>query len=698
MNARGAIIAVIVVAAVFVGLWLLSRAHTEPVRLVPTPVVSPPAADPVRPSRARVEEVSTPAAPPSPVAESTVPAVKQANPRVRVSCRARAIEGCRFAVAGHPTSFLAAVSPEPGLYELTPPEGSSAPLRVEVQAAGFRPVVATLVSSDIVEVALAAGARVEGRVIGPVGLSIARCAVYFAGRVALTDDAGSFRFDDLASGRYSGFRIDFHGLLREVPRELDLRDAAEVVQVELRIAEESKFAVQVVSATDGAPVAAAKVRFSATDNATPDQVEVETNERGEAWIAGLPTGEYWCRVTGERIDTIYVERVRIPPPQPLVVRAAPVQFHRVFGRVVDPKGRPIAGVRVGWSGMYEKGKRPPQTGADGRFSLDAIRDVPRGGGAAPTLPRRRLGLWAPGWLTAEYVVEWDRELQLTLAPQVTWTARVQGEPGEQLPGFDFVFRTSDGGEFVGNFPAVDSRDSRSITWRDAPGLSGVLEVRFATGAVVQMDVDATRSNPVVLGTILLPVGGSLRLQNPTIGETDHPYVSWCRPGTTTPLGGAVLERHGAEFRTPYVVPPGTWQLVYVGGHLLADDGVCDVVERAVTDFVMRPRRLSELTVVVMRGSEPVRDATVQVALPDASEAAMSLREVSLSAGVARYAGAGMALRTTTDALGRAWFTRLPPGRVRVAVETPGGVSREVETILSEGSPATAPIELDESRR
>ena len=108
------------------------------------------------------------------------------------------------------------------------------------------------------------------------------------------------------------------------------------------------------------------------------------------------------------------------------------------------------------------------------------------------------------------------------------------------------------------------------------------------------------------------------------------------------------------------------------GRLSVDVGRVDLSSGIPMEIHADPPRPADVHVVIRRGRSVVAGARVVGAPLDWSTARDDIRGVVLvsSGRVERATGRGMDRDTTTDALGRAWFRRLPPEGLRLSVVDP----------------------------
>ena len=229
------------------------------------------------------------------------------------------------------------------------------------------------------------GAEVTGRIVDSKGQPVARLNVMLQVRAGTwtqttTDSDGNFRFANVAKGSAQVMTWDDSGRQASIGKRFE----APASGVELVYDKPPTVILRgEVKAADGTPIAVCSVSARASGGQQPGMpVMVNPNEGGRDAINGrfeiTTSGEGPWVVTASNARGEDGARLNLKQAQ-LVVRdaSAPISLSmeaggRVEGRVVDAKGKGVAGVQV----MAGSGPRqtPGRTDKAGRFVLEGLDD------------------------------------------------------------------------------------------------------------------------------------------------------------------------------------------------------------------------------------------------------------------------------------------------------------------------------------
>ncbi len=600
----------------------------------------------------------------------------------RVRRAGRAVDGCGFATSA---GVVTALPEGDGCYRLRFEEGLRPPVPVTLRTpTGTTRELVVRSPDELVEVELAAGARVLGTVYDGERRPVVHASVHVGRCVARTNWSGQFRLEEVAPGGHDQVLVEHDGVLTPLAVTFDVDPGEELEGLELVLDADASLETRVL--LDGAPVGDARVNVCPADLTSCALAERTTDAAGCVRFEGLPDGEYWVWASGAAIEPVFAERVRVPPNGPLVLYARAAEQHWLRGCVVDSNGAPVAGAVV----SYGDGASPARTRSDaeGRFALAALRAAaPRSRVVSPepfpplvTVARGGRGTF--GTLTRSFRVQFDSDVTLTVDEPTTWRGTLVGAPGAPVGAFDLFVSTPDGGVYVGNFAATDAVGRREFVWRDAPRSAARATLRLRDGRTLAFDVAAHDAQSLSLGELVLPEAGRvvLRPRGAAAGARTA-YVEWLDPDSLEARGGTWARRTTrGTIETGDVVPAGAWRfVVHVEGlapldcsrHLVAATVPCEVE--------VAPAARRDVTVLVVSASTAVGGAHVRLDLPDATDLELLARRRTALFQGRELGGAGLDLECRTDGLGHATFARVPLGRALARV-TAG--DRELELAVT----------------
>jgi len=583
------------------------------------------------------------------------------------------VAGCSFRFPGR--TVLVSVIGE-GAYELRFSSEAALPAEGSVVApSGAIAPIRVVQDGDLIQVDLRVGAEVHGAILDEGGLGLDGAVVHLARRAVHTGLGGRCRMHGVPAGRYEQVLVERGGVVTPVACTLELTDGQVVGPVELTLATQDT--LDVLVRLDGRPVLGARVNVCPADLRVHALASGVADEQGSVSLSGLAPGEYWVWASGPTIEPVFMERVRVPTTDAVVLDADHARTHSIRGRVVDPTGQPVEGASVSYADGVASTR--DETDAEGRFELAGLRAMAptsRVVAPEPFSPMVRVlktGGGVRGVQIRAYRVEFDEEVELVLSPRAIWTGEVVVPEGQAVPAFDLLFTAADGGQYVGNFRDVDQSNRRRFTWRDAPLVPGVLQVRLADGRMLRRDVDPAGRTPYRVGVLEFPAGGMIALQlKADIELPRRVFAEWLDPNTGVAEGGAWLTRVGrAQFTSPPVVPPGQWRIVISGdGIFPLDVGTLIVAAERSTEVQGLARSRHDVAIVVRDHGEALGAVPVELQV-SATELELRARtRTALSSG-REVGGPGMRLTATTDEIGRAWFARVPAGDATVLVTRDG---------------------------
>jgi hypothetical protein len=263
----------------------------------------------------------------------------------------------------------------------------SAELVVEVRAAGFRTRLIEGVQIAVgetrdLEILLAAGARLSGRVVNDVGEPVARAVVTAVppaeddsgDQVKETDAEGRFLFEELGDGPYCLYA-----------RKAPLADAEKCgvrpgSEISLRLSRPGAIAGRVVRSLGLSPVTTFSVsarQSGGKDPAAGTQGATVHSPAGEFRLEGLLPGTYVVSVAAE--GRFFAERdaVEVRPGETTSGLVFELSCGvRISGRVLSAEtGAPIAGALVELVlGGHYSGRHPTKVRTDeaGQFEFDGV--------------------------------------------------------------------------------------------------------------------------------------------------------------------------------------------------------------------------------------------------------------------------------------------------------------------------------------
>lgn len=235
-------------------------------------------------------------------------------------------------------------------------------IEVDVVAPGYEPYRATTETDLLVRLRPVRLLRVKvedgGKPVPDAEIFVSGAALWPA-RTVRTTKSGQIDISGLRAGRYSlaaraGQRV-------APPTEVDLRAERGVEEVTLRLGPGFSLEVRVVD-EEKAPVAAARLTFSA-HGLSPFSTFAVTDARGVAHLGPLLEGAGTVQAAADGFVARVVDATLPGPLELELMRAGEVR-----GRVVDARGRPIAGAVVEVVGTDTFGQ---PVLVDGRSSLVA---------------------------------------------------------------------------------------------------------------------------------------------------------------------------------------------------------------------------------------------------------------------------------------------------------------------------------------
>ena len=289
-------------------------------------------------------------------------------------------------------------------------------------------------SVEGLELRLGAGGVLVGKVTGPEGRPVAGARLRLnvrrpqgqgpvPARNANSDSEGAFRFEGVAPGTATA-TADAEGFVRKTVQGIEIREGEEA---SAEISLEAGLAIRgrVMDST-GAPAAGVRVRARNTDRRPPSGVRqgsARTARDGTFVVPDLPAGSFDLETTSSDHPRGTFAGA-VPGGPPVEIRLP--EGVRISGRVTDPSGSPLAGVRLQARG--ESGTSGAATSAaDGTFE---IRNLPPG---SYSLQARST---APGWTDARVdgVEGGTRGVEIRLAKSLGISGRVLGPDGGPAPG------------------------------------------------------------------------------------------------------------------------------------------------------------------------------------------------------------------------------------------------------------------------
>jgi RNA polymerase sigma factor (sigma-70 family) len=390
--------------------------------------------------------------------------------------------------------------------------------------------------------------------------------------------------------------------------------------------------------------------------------------------------------------------VRAPAPVAPLVAPASEDAARIFGRVTDESGAPLAGVAVslgpkaaleappapgrsvetGVNGAYEIAGIPP-----GRYSLRV--DPPRHASppaealevAARAAIERSFRLGRGERATGRVVDRSGRGIGGIEVSIMAATPAPQSRPGARLlVGEDRGATTAEDGTFeASGFSSANFQDARAV---DPAGRYAAWRGPFRAGMAIVLDAAA-----IVTGRVLERGSGA-----PIAGAD----VAMLAPGL---FGGARASTDDAgEFSLPCsVLGPATVR-ARAPGHA---PGAADVdLQAGLTASVTIEMGAGGTLLVTVVGPDGAPIAGATVTEIDAAAPALPGRFFAGPVPLMQGPGGAPAVAATTDAAGHATIPSLPPGRVRLRAEAEGRIPGEAAVdVAGDGAQAEARIVLRE---
>jgi hypothetical protein len=221
--------------------------------------------------------------------------------------------------------------------------------------------------------------------------------------------AGTHRFK-LTSGETEFFMVEGRTEARETETEWKTVEVAAGAKARLTLVQPARSTVEVTVRSKGRLLGsidaqlyrlppgsdAAELEASIRKGQADSTDNEETDAAGRAEFTRVERGEYLLAVRADQVRVPTISRLEVDQPRETLTVELP--FASVSGRVVDPSGRPLAGVRVSlsavqggnpgagnrWRGQREydegtvvidspasTGSKPGETDAEGRFSIDS---------------------------------------------------------------------------------------------------------------------------------------------------------------------------------------------------------------------------------------------------------------------------------------------------------------------------------------
>ncbi|MFZ5803357.1 MAG: carboxypeptidase regulatory-like domain-containing protein [Acidobacteriota bacterium] len=300
---------------------------------------------------------------------------------------------------------------------------------------------------DLGAVVMEPGASLQGRVVDEKGEGIASAQVYVSadsdvpfGESTETDEAGFFQFPDLPRSGVVFLRAEKQNRVSSRPLKVELPSPP----VELVVPGGRVIVGRVVRATDGKPIAAARVYatevltrvvggFSGMSvRSLGPGVETDNDGIFRLEVGDSPSIELHVRAKGFRETS---RQVRMEPgekPRPLLIQLE--EGLVLAGRVIEPSGRPAVGVAVRLETERQQarglavGSRikvwSSVTDGEGRFR---VADLPPG--------RYEVMAQTPeGWRAREVAEAGREDLELELEPTGTLTVTVKDKSGAPVAG------------------------------------------------------------------------------------------------------------------------------------------------------------------------------------------------------------------------------------------------------------------------
>ena len=345
-------------------------------------------------------------------------------------------------------------------------------------------------SVEGLELKLGTGGVLAGKVTGPEGRPVAGTRLRLVvrrpqgqgnspARVADTGAEGTFRFEGVAPGT-ANLTAMAEGFVTKSVQGPEIGEGAEAFS---EIVLEAGLAIRgrVLDAA-GAPAAGVRVRARNTDRRPESRVRqasARTGRDGSFVVPDLPAGTFDLETSSPDYPRgAFVGAVPGGPP----IEFRLPEAVRISGRVTDPSGNPIAGVRVQARG--ESGDAGSSPAADdGTFEIRNL---------APGSYSIQVRSATPGWSDARVdgVEGGTRGMEIKLARSLAITGKVLGPDGGPAPGRGRI-RVLD----------RDGKQVASTRWDGQGGfaLSGLTEGSFTLHA----RVDGT---PALVGTATARAG------------------------------------------------------------------------------------------------------------------------------------------------------------------------------------------------
>jgi len=356
-------------------------------------------------------------------------------------------------------------------------------------------------------------AAVEGRLVDAAGKPVVGAPVNVVNgerfRPAVVTDAnGAFRIGGLPKGRFCLRLVAAPGKAGEwTSGFLKVELAAGQVRkdVVLTATRGGVFEALLVDAEDGRPIDQGQLRVCAANDRTPFASQqywaVGSNGEGLA-VVRLPPGTY--RIVGVDKDIEYIghvpgaqDRFTMHEGQRQQVRFPLRRSQRIWGRVLDPGGRPVAGVWL--TGVHRSGTGMSDANGHFDFYSDTLPHTER--------PLRLYARHARRNLCALQSAGFDRSIETRLVPGVRLVGRVTDPDGQPLAGVAVVpGPVVDGGFTTARRSALTDADGRYEYPGVPAGLIRIHALDRQGRAQVQLRVARASDEPVRVPDIVLPRG------------------------------------------------------------------------------------------------------------------------------------------------------------------------------------------------